>query len=277
MLKLTNLRGMLSPIRRSGRRALTNLELWWDWATGSKAVRKPPEHLIHGIGGAWQIGEQFLRHFRNLCNLEHGETVLDVGCGVGRMAVPLIEYLGPSGRYEGFDIMRANVVWCRRAIARRWPNFRFQHADIFNREYNPRGSTPCGEFRFPYSDNTFDFAFLTSVFTHLMPPDAAHYLRELGRVLKPGGRSLATFFLLNPESNALVDAGKSLFPLHLQEGWCRVQNREVPEMCLALDESFVENAVRDAGLAMDRPIRYGSWCGRSPFFDFQDIVILRKP
>lgn len=273
---LLNPRRLISKARRRGRQTLTNLELWWDWASGSKTVRKPPEYLIHGIGGSWWIGEHFLKHFRSLCHLQHGETVLDVGCGVGRMAVPLIEYLGPAGRYEGFDIMRENVDWCRRAITRRWPNFHFQHADIFNREYNPSGPVTCGEFRFPYPDGTFDFAFLTSVFTHLMPPDAAHYLKELGRVLKPFGRCLATFFLLNPESNGLVDAGKGSFPLHPQDGVSRVNSLEVPEACIALNEEFVEEAAREAGLTMDRPVHYGTWCGRNPGFDFQDIVILRR-
>lgn len=261
--------------RRRGRHLLNRAALWWDWASGRKEIRRPPAELIHGIGGGWWIGERFLKHFRDLCNLQHGETVLDAGCGVGRMAVPLIEYLGPSGHYEGFDIMRVNVDWCRRAIMRRWPNFRFQHADIFNREYNPRGPVLCGEYRFPYPDGTFDFAFLTSVFTHLMPADAVHYLKELGRVLKPGGRCLATFFLLNPESNALVDAGKGSFTLHPQDGVHRVKSIEVPEECIALDESFVAESARIAGLTMDRP-HLGAWCGRDPAFDFQDIVILRK-
>jgi len=274
-LLTSRVRSLGSRVRNRADRIRTNLELWWDWAIGRKTVRRPPEALILGIGGGWFIGETYLKHFRELCNLQHGEAVLDVGCGVGRMAVPLIEYLGPAGRYEGFDIMRVNVDWCRRAITRRWPNFQFQHADIFNREYNPRGAVRCGEYRFPYPDSTFDFAFLTSVFTHLLPPDAEHYLKELGRVLKPGGRCLATFFLLNAESNALVDAGKGLFALHPREGVYRVNSREVPEACIALDEPFVAEAARAAGLTADRP-HYGAWCGREPGFDFQDIVVLRK-
>ncbi len=274
MMQMTSA-NLIPRLKRRARFTLNRAALVWDWASGSKIVRQPPQELIQGIGGGWSIGDQFLNHFRNLCNLQPAETVLDVGCGVGRMAVPLLDYL-KSGRYEGFDIMPQNVDWCRRAITRRWPNFQFQHADIFNREYNPRGPVHCGEYRFPYPDATFDFAFLTSVFTHLMPPDAAHYLKELGRVLKPGGRCLATFFLLNRESNALVDSGKGTFTLHPQEGVHRVNNWEVPEECLALDEAFIAEAAHAAGLAMDRPAKYGSWCGREPAFDFQDIAILRK-
>jgi ubiquinone/menaquinone biosynthesis C-methylase UbiE len=42
------------------------------------------------------------------------------------------------------------------------------------------------------------FAFATSVFTHLRAADAAHYLRELGRTLRAGGRLLMTAFLVDP-------------------------------------------------------------------------------
>lgn len=264
-------------VRRYGRHLLDRIGQWWDGVLGRTTVRPPPDDLVQGIGGAWWIGEDYLRYFREVCELRPDEAVLDVGCGVGRMAVPLTRYLSAAGRYEGFDIMPANVRWCQRAITPRWPNFRFQHADIFNREYNPRGRQLGHEYRFPYPNSTFDFAFLTSVFTHLMPPDAAHYLAELGRVLKPGGRCMATFFLLNEESNTLVDAGKGRFQLQPAEGVYRVHRKDIPEACLALDERFVEGAVRAAGLAIERPVRYGSWCGRESGFEFQDVVILRKP
>ena len=190
----------------------------------------------------------------------------------GRAAHPVPR----AGRYEGFDIVRGYVRWCRRAITPRWPNFRFTRAHVFNREYNPRDPVKAGEYRLPYPDGAFDFAFLTSVFTHLPPPDAAHYPAGVGRVLRPGGRALATFFLLNDGSNRLVDAGRGHFALHPADGPYRVRNRDIPEECLALDEGFVEGAARAAGLGVDRPVRYGRWCGRTDGYDYQDILILRK-
>ncbi len=42
--------------------------------------------------------------------------------------------------------------------------------------------------------------FLTSVFTHMLPPEVRHYLSEIHRVLRPQGRCLMTFFLLNEDS-----------------------------------------------------------------------------
>jgi SAM-dependent methyltransferase len=264
------------PVRRAVRDALDAAARLRDRVAGTLPPLTPPVELVDGIGGAWWVGENYLRHFRDLCDLTPDESVLDVGCGVGRMAVPLAGYLSRRGRYDGFDIMPRNVRWCRRAITPRFPNFRFRHADVFNREYNPDGRVSGAEFRFPYPDRSFDFAFLTSVFTHLMPPDAAHYLAELGRVLRPGGRCLATFFLLTPAAERLIEAGRARHTFHPRDGLIRVHSREVPEACVALDEGFVMGAVEAAGLVADPP-RYGSWSGRDDGFEFQDVLILRKP
>ncbi|OWK46560.1 Methyltransferase [Fimbriiglobus ruber] len=248
----------------------------WDWVWGRHDPLTPPRKLVFGIGGGFEVGPRFVRHFRELAGLRPDEAVLDIGCGVGRMALPLTTYLSPAGRYEGFDIMRPNVGWCRGAITPRFPNFRFRHADIFNNEYNPLGKIRGREFRFPYADASFDFAFLTSVFTHMLPDEVAHYLSEIGRVLKPGGRCFATVYLLNDESNRLVEAGQSKFTLFPQEGFHRVHSQVVPEACVALDENWFDRATSAAGLSVDRPAYYGAWSGQEKWTDFQDIVVLRK-
>ena len=82
--------------------------------------------------------------------LKPDERVLDAGCGIGRIAVPLTEYLDESGGYEGFDIAPEGIAWCRENITPRYPNFRFQVADIYNKSYNPEGSQKADEYEFPY-------------------------------------------------------------------------------------------------------------------------------
>ena len=74
-----------------------------------------PPRSLHFVGGGnfKAIGETFVSHFIEVCNLEPGETVLDIGCGTGRMAVPLLRYLNESGSYFGFDISKKAIRWCR--------------------------------------------------------------------------------------------------------------------------------------------------------------------
>jgi cyclopropane fatty-acyl-phospholipid synthase-like methyltransferase len=62
--------------------------------------------------------------------------VLDVGCGMGRLAVALTSRLGPDGSYDGLDIVPAGVKWCERNIAPNHAGFHFTLADIRNKEYS---------------------------------------------------------------------------------------------------------------------------------------------
>ena len=82
----------------------------------------------------------------------------------------------------------------------RHPSFRFQLADIRNAQYNPTGSQEARAYSFPYPDREFDLALAASVFTHLRPGEIERYVSEAARVLKPGGRLLASFFLLNEDA-----------------------------------------------------------------------------
>ncbi len=95
------------------------------------------------------------------------------------MAVELTGYLSNAGEYWGFDVGARGIQWCQTHITPRFPNFHFWRSDIYNKAYNPRGKIASREFKFPYSNAYFDFAFLTSVFTHMLLPDVKHYLGEI--------------------------------------------------------------------------------------------------
>jgi SAM-dependent methyltransferase len=193
--------------------------------------------------------------------LQPQHRVLDVGCGIGPLAIGLIPHL-TQGSYEGFDISSEAVAWCRRTFAAYHPRFRFQHANLANTAYNRKGSLRACDFRFPYADSEFDFAFLGSVCTHLMPDEVAHYLRELARVLRPGGKCVISYYLLHEESLRGIEAGTSFLPFtHSVPGadGNRVVDRANPELAIAHPEESVLRMYADAGLRLDEPIRRGGW------------------
>ena len=64
----------------------------------------PPRGLWF-VGGGHFHENQFLSSFIELCDLQPQHRILDVGCGIGKQAVPLTKYLGPTGSYEGFDVV----------------------------------------------------------------------------------------------------------------------------------------------------------------------------
>jgi SAM-dependent methyltransferase len=243
---------------------------------GTRDPLTPPRRLMFvGDGDYRQIGQEFLGHFVELGHLRPTDQVLDVGSGIGRMANPLTGFLD-GGSYEGFDIVPEGVEWCTRQISSRFPHFRFQLADIRNAAYHPRGTQQAADYRFPYPDGTFDFAFATSVFTHMRPPEVTRYLQEIARVLRPGGRCLLTFFLSNASSLEGIASGASAIDFRHQLDGFRTSDRRTPEAAIALPEAFIRDLYESAGLELEEPIRFGSWSGRASFLSYQDIWLAQK-
>jgi SAM-dependent methyltransferase len=141
----------------------------------------PPAYLqilVTGTAGA----EGFLRHGRRDAatlrelfreaglELEQCSAVLDFGCGCGR----ILRHWPADGAtvWHGCDLNPRLVEWCARNL---------RHAKVRVSSLEPPA---------PYAAQMFDAVYVISVFTHL--PEPRPWLRELGRLLRPGGRLLLT-------------------------------------------------------------------------------------
>jgi SAM-dependent methyltransferase len=236
----------------------------------------PPRRLdFVGHSDFVDTGDEFLGHFVSLGELQPDRHVLDVGCGIGRMARPLSGFLTAEGSYDGFDVNRDGIGWCRRRYAR-FGNFRFRVADLYNRRYNPQGEHAASEYRFPYEDGAFDFVIMASVLTHLLETEADHYLAETARVLRPGGRALTTWFLLDDQSRGNIAGGQSGLEFLDFHRPLAVLSEDMPEEAVAYDEGWVYDHASRHGLHIVEPVHPGSWSGREAFLSFQDIVVLEK-
>jgi ubiquinone/menaquinone biosynthesis C-methylase UbiE len=222
------------------------------------------------------IGDEFLQYFIEIGGLKKTDRILDVGSGIGRMAVPIAEYLLNEGSYEGIDIINYGVSWCTKKITPRYPNFHFQLADVYNKNYYPKGKQKASDYRFPFEENSFDFVLLTSVFTHMLPAEIENYLSEITRVLKPGGKCFITYFLLNQESLNHIENNKSRFAFKYDFEEYRIENKDVPEIAISFDESYIHQLYEKNGLNIAEPIHYVSWCGRDQHLSFQDIIVASK-
>jgi SAM-dependent methyltransferase len=247
-----------------------------DRMCSTESTIAPPRTLYHQYGGGnfFDIGLHFFRIMLDECNLQRTSKILDVGCGVGRIALPLQYFLKNGGCYDGFDIMPEGIEFCSTQVTPKFPNFNFQKADIFNSFYNPSGSQKAEEYSFPYPSASFDIVLSTSLMTHLPPAAAVQYIRETARVLKPGGISLHTFFVLDQFASKQISAGHSAIKFRYDMGGYLTSNIRAVEDAIALPEGLVRNAYTDAGL--DLQIKYGSWCGRPNPLSAQDIVLGRK-
>ncbi|MGL4502403.1 MAG: class I SAM-dependent methyltransferase, partial [Planktothrix sp.] len=104
-----------------------------------------------GVGGSFKfVACDFLGHFVNKAQLKPQESILDAGCGVGRMAYSLAYYLDDSARYEGFDIVEKWINWNQSIIHEHRPNFNFKWANIYSKRYNTEGTIKVENYSFPY-------------------------------------------------------------------------------------------------------------------------------
>jgi SAM-dependent methyltransferase len=237
---------------------------------GRDPLIPPKRRRRYGRQDFAEAGDAYLGHLLDLVALGAGPAVLDVGCGWGRLARPLVRHLdGRDGTYDGFDVDREAVGWCRRAYGRRHPNARFLRADLFHARFHPGGAHRADEYRFPYDDDAFDLVVATSVFPHMLEAETAHYLAEIRRVLRPGGALFATFFVLDAASRAAIAAGSATFEFLDASQHVALVSEDLPEEAVAYDRDWIAGRL---GTAME--VHEGTWRGEAGR-DLLDIVVAR--
>lgn len=145
-----------------------------DYAADLASVKDPDDAAKQVIGGQFEafgiVEREMLRHF----GLTPDSYLIDIGCGSGRLAIPLAPFL--TGRYLGTDIVADLVERARLATNR--PDWRFEVVETI---------------AIPEADGVADMICAFSVFTHLLQEQTYLYLDEARRVLKPGGKIVFSF------------------------------------------------------------------------------------
>jgi SAM-dependent methyltransferase len=260
----------LAKLFPSVRRILKeNEELRTELGSIRKAtIPQPPPELVQQIGGPLERGFYWLDYLKS-SGLKPHHSLLDLGSGIGRLAIPLTKYL-TTGHYSGLDVLEPSIRWCQENITSRYPSFRFHRADLHNSFFNPSANTQASDYVFPFPVQAFDWVTALSLFTHLQPAAKSNYLRQAAVALKPGGYMLATFFLLNERSLNLIQRGESLISFKHSLGPARVASLDSPDDAVAYDESAVYREIEDVGLKVVS-VRYGQWV--KPGADVQDAII----
>ena len=254
---------------------------FFDKITGNTNKYVPPRGLIFtgSPAGAKQYidqGIQQLGLLKKFIEMHPDDTILDVGCGVGRTAIALTNYLSKNGQYEGFDAVESGIKWCNSKIKKDYSNFNFIYKPIYNDLYNT-SEIQASEFVFPYEDNSFDKVFLFSVFTHMKINEIQNYLNEIQRVLKPNGLCLVTFFTYNEITESYISTRNHFnFPIN-NEGF-RYMNDKVKSSNIAISEKKLEEMILESKLS-NHSLIDGFWKDEvrdENKDEFQDILVLKK-
>jgi SAM-dependent methyltransferase len=236
----------------------------------------PPKSMSNtGAGDFVKQGRHLADLVINYAELKPDGKILDIGCGIGRLAAPLAKYLTPEGHYDGLDIVRKDIEWCEANIAGKYPNFHFHHVNLKNDIYNKNAILRADTYVFPYPDDFYDCVVLTAVFTHMMPGDVNNYLKQIARVMKKDGLCLISLFLLTPESKEeIIHKRTNFYFVHTSDGYCLMSDKE-QEPAVAYENNLFQFFLSRHGLYA-RNIRRGAWANGTLPLDFHDVMLITR-
>lgn len=131
------------------------------------------EAMAYSVGGDFEGFGQLQREIVYATGLVSGMSILDIGCGSGRLAYALRD---DDVQYLGIDVVPELLAYAHRRVGR--PEWRFELSL---------------DLRVPVPDSSVQYACAFSVFTHLKHEESFVYLQDIARALRPGGRILFSF------------------------------------------------------------------------------------
>src|SRR5262249_1219350 len=153
----------------------------------------------HFDDGPLAFWDRYGRRTIERLGLAPGSVVLDVGCGSGASAIPAGKVVGSRGRVVGVDLAHRLLAMARaKAAAQKLQNIEFRQADM----------EALG-----YPDASFDA--VVCVFAIFFVPDMVKQVRELWRMVRPGGQLAITTWgprMFEPGSAAWWAAVKQFRP-----------------------------------------------------------------
>ncbi|MFN7941424.1 MAG: class I SAM-dependent methyltransferase [Thermoanaerobaculia bacterium] len=164
------------------------------------------------------------------------DYVLDFGCGCGRLARQIMQQRLLPKRYLGLDLHAGMIRWCKTNLGSIRSEFEFIHQDVFNLGFNPTGKLDVASL--PVGDRTVSLFLAWSVFTHLLEGPAHFYLRELSRVLRPGGYASTTWFLFDKREYPMMQTFQNALFI----------NSTDPTNAVIFDRSWLQDQFRTLGL-----------------------------
>ena len=202
----------------------------------------PPSNLRQLVGPLedhWYDNPSGQAVFEGLPS-ENYRSVLDFGCGCGRLARQLIQQSPRPDSYLGLDLHAGMIAWCERHLGSAAHGFEFRHHDVHNPAFNPTSANRW--LPFPVEDGGRTLVLAWSVFTHLVEAQARFYLGECARALSRDGVLLSTWFLFDKADFPMLQAFQNALFI----------NDADPSNAVLFDRQWVVGTMREVGLTAHR-------------------------
>jgi ubiquinone/menaquinone biosynthesis C-methylase UbiE len=154
----------------------------------TSATVAPDQIAYMDAAARTSAGAEYKQRLATSLDVRPGQTVVDLGCGPGTDLHRLADAVGETGSVVGVDREQRMLAEARRRLAER-PNVALLLGDLHD---------------LPLPDGSISRARVDRVLQHL--PDPAQALREVRRVLRPGG----LFGMAEPDWDTLAVADEDL-------------------------------------------------------------------
>ncbi|HXD42580.1 MAG TPA: methyltransferase domain-containing protein [Ramlibacter sp.] len=204
------------------------------------------EAMSHAVGGAYGEIGQIERVILEYAGLKPGMSLIDVGCGSGRLASSLTQL---PLNYLGTDVVQKLLDY---AQSKAPPGFKFvRHVEL----------------SVPVESDSVDMICAFSVFTHLQHTESYIYLTDFLRALKPGGMVVFSFLEFSTDDHwsvfaSTVEQQKAGTLAHLNmfiersviEIWCRHLGFEVVQIVNGADAPWAGSPLGQCTAILRKPV-----------------------
>jgi ubiquinone/menaquinone biosynthesis C-methylase UbiE len=221
------------------------------------------EILFSSIGNDCFLGINriFLQHLVKECKIDTRVKVLEIGCGIACLSLPIIKHL-KLGKYYGVDADKPCIDWCKRKIT-----------PFCDATFKVLSEDPL---RLPFDDGELDLVYSATLLSAIPDRGVNKYLLEINRVLKKGGSFIFTIFM-NHQTNATTALAKNIRTktrLNKINGLTYLMNGR-NERSLVHQDDYITTCLEKANFETKDTI-FGNWLDTSNNPIYQDIVTVMK-
>lgn len=248
-------------------------------AMRTEQINGHPLSDVVGGGDPELIALEVVAMIEKYAPLRLGDSILDVGCGCGRIAAALTQCADRTSRYTGIDIVPGLIDFARNFITPRYPSFKFLLLDESNNTYDSwrrkGGEVGIARLREAVSPHSIDLAISVSLFTHLDYAPAREMLTSIHHLLKNYGRVFITVFVLDAAASDGIENRRAAFSFknRTPTGKLFAEKSDDPTFAVAYDDGLLDELIDSSGFEIERRVR-GYWSSGEPGETYQDILIL---